>query len=780
VLDVLRQQAPTWVAQMPSLLPSAERESLRSQATGTTRERMLREMAHAIEVLTAEAPLLLVLEDLHWSDYSTLDLISYLARHGDAARLMVIGTVRPVDMILGDHPLKSVKRELQAHGLCHELPLTYLAEDVVAEYLTARFPSHQLPARLRRAIYRRTEGNPLFMVNLVEYLIDQRMVVEEQGTWKLRVDVAEVERGVPSSLRQLIERQIERLSPDERTVLEAASVAGMEASCAAIAAGLDMPMEFVEAQCEELARRHQFLSPAWLVHLPDGTITSRRRFIHILYLEVPYSLIPGMRRSQIHHRIAERGVTIYGDRVGEIVTELAMHFEQSHDWPRALQYLLQAAENASRRSAHHEATDLARRGLEILRSLPDSPERAQQEITLRMILGVSLMAVKGFAATEAEQVYARGRELVWLQGPSPELFHVLWSLGLYHMWSGEVESAYEIAGQLLQLAEGLNDGPLIMEAHRAMGAALVDLGRCHEALLHLDQATALYPAHRNHRYNIFIGRDCKVVCECFAARALWALGYPDQAAERVADALATARELGHPQSLVVALHFSAQLHQLRGEVALAYEHAKEAFELADEYGLELWLAYGNINMGWAEAELGNAQQGIEQIQRGLAAYEATGAKLWSSYFLGLLADALAKAGRAEEGLAAIEKALALAGHNGERYAIAELHRIKGELLISTTGDRAATGKRRATPAEVTPAEFAQAQACFAEAQTIAKQQQARSWEWRANVSMDRIRTMAHDVGKRPRLVALAREHRSQSGMGTGPRGMPQLAARLRR
>src|SRR6185437_10294874 len=216
VLNCLRQHAPSWLAQMPSVIAPAERSLLYSHAQVATRERMLREMAEAIETLSSENPFLLLLEDLHWSDYSTLDLISYLARRHDRARLMVIGTYRPVDVIVGDHPLRGVKRELQAHKLCRELPLEYLAEEAVAEYLNSRFPGNQLPARLRRTIYRRTEGNPLFMVNLVEYLIDQKMIVEEKGGWKLRVELSVVEKGIPANLRQLIEKQIERLDLDER------------------------------------------------------------------------------------------------------------------------------------------------------------------------------------------------------------------------------------------------------------------------------------------------------------------------------------------------------------------------------------------------------------------------------------------------------------------------------------------------------------------------------------------------------------------------------------
>jgi len=738
VLDLLRQHAPAWWSQMPSSVAQTEGDRPKSRAVGATRERMLREMADAIEALTSDSLLLLVLEDLHCSDYSTLDLVSYLARRRDSARLMVIGTYRPVEVILGDHPLKAVKRELQAHGLCHELPLEYLAEDAVAEYLATKFPSHQFPARFRRMIYRRTEGNPLFMVNLIEYLSDRKVIAEEQGTWKLRVELAEAEKGIPSNVRELIEKQIERLSADERSALEGASVAGMECSTVAIAAGLEMPLEWVDQQCEELAR-HQFLSPAWLAQLPDGTVTARHCFNHILYLEVAYRLIPAMRRSQIHQRIAERGVAIYGNRGGEIAAELAMHFEQSRDWPRALQHLLQAAENAIARSAHHEAANLAGRGVELLECIPESAERDKQEMRLRMMLTVSLMAIKGFASAEAEEINARGRELFWRHGPSTELFYMLWTLNLYRQFSGEMDSSLEIAYQLMQLAEDLNDDVLIMQAHRALGAVLVLLGRCGEAFEHIEKGAALCAAHHNQCFSVFVVLDCRVMFECFAALALLALGRADRSAERLSAGLALARELGHPQTLVVAQHVAAQIHQIRGEAALVYDLAKEATELAEEYGLELWRAYGIIEMGWAEAELGNVQAGIEQMQRGLALHESMGSKLRSPYFLGLLADQFAKARRVEEGLAAIAKAITLAECTGEGYSLAELYRIRGELLIQAEGRRTDSVARNINPLSTEGCTvLAHPQACFAEALAIAKQQEATSWDLEILASAERL------------------------------------------
>ncbi len=411
IVELLRRHAPAWLLELPSLLPPVEREALRQQTAGASREAMLREMADAIEAMTAECPLVLVLEDLHWSDYSTVDLLAYLARRPDPARLMVIGTYRPVDVILRDHPLKAIKRELQAHGLCHELPLEYLTEDAVAQYLAVRFSTRQLSKRLTRLVHQRSEGNPLFMVNLVEYLIHERVIVLDDGVWQLR-GLAEIESGVPDGIRQLIEKQIERLSPDERRVLEGASVVGMQCSSVAIAAGLDESTEWVEERCEALVRRYQFLTPGRLVELPDGTITPRYKFSHVLYLDVPYSLLPPMLCAQIHRRIGHSGEAIYRDRVGEIAAELAMHFEVGLDNPRAVKYLLQAADNATHRSANHEAEGLARRGLRALQTLPPSAERDQQELSLRLILGVAVMAIKGFAAAEVKAQYRVGARTV--------------------------------------------------------------------------------------------------------------------------------------------------------------------------------------------------------------------------------------------------------------------------------------------------------------------------------------------------------------------------------
>jgi len=725
ITDVLRQHAPTWLLELPSLIPTADRETLRQQVMGATRERMVRELAEAIEVITTTAPLMIVLEDLHWSDYSTLDFIAHLARRRDYARLIIVGTYRPVDVILGEHPLKAVKRELHAHGLCQELPLEYLTEAAVEQYLHVTLPGHQIPRWLARLIHRRTEGNPLFMVNLVDYLIAERMIVQGEGAWLLEGAFADLESAIPDNVRQLIELQIDRLSADERRVLEGASVVGMECSSAAISAGLEEPTDWVELHCEALVRRHQFLSPPRLVELPDGTITTRYKFSHILYLEVPYRGLPAMRRSQIHRRIGNRGEAIYGSHVGEIAAELAMHFEQGKDAPRAVRYLLMAAENARQRSAHREAETLARRGLSALEVLDPSPQRDQQELNLRMTLGVSVMSLKGFADDEVRDIYERAIELCGEQTSSRQAAVAHWRLAVFYYFHADIRRCHEIAAQIVERAERVADRLSASEGRCALGETFTELGDFTAALEQFSRVASLCEAQPDRHTHAFAGQDPVIVSECYAARVLWALGYPDRALVRAGCARAMAHPRSPAETQVIVAYFTAQLHQLRGEARVAQEHAESAMALADDYGLSAWLALACIIRGWARAEQGAFDEGVAELRRGLVAYEATGARLWRAQSLGLLAQTLAKAGRHDEAMDTAVDALNLVQQTGEKGALPDLLRIEGDLMFARA---TADGSQVPMLAEKS----------LMRALSMARARQARSWELRAATSLARL------------------------------------------
>jgi hypothetical protein len=248
----------------------------------------------------------LVLEDLHWSDYATLDLLALLARRRAPARLLVLGTYRPVDVIVSGHPLRTVLHDLQQHGHSQALLLEPLTAGEVDAYLHGRFVQHQFPATLVRALYQWTEGHPLFMRTVVEALVRQGTVVQIGEAWAMPSEGAAVALDVPDSLRHLLEQQFEQLSATEQQVLEAASVAGSEGTVAAMAAALDTAESTVEDVCAMLARRGQFLALSGEVHWPDGTQTACYRFLHSLYYDVIYHRIPLSRRQRLHQRMGVR------------------------------------------------------------------------------------------------------------------------------------------------------------------------------------------------------------------------------------------------------------------------------------------------------------------------------------------------------------------------------------------------------------------------------------------------------------------------------------------
>ncbi len=686
LIELLGRYAPTWLVQMPALVSATHLKALQRKTLGATRERMLREMAEAIEALTAEQALMLVLEDLHWSDYATLDLVAALAQRQEPARLLVLGTYRPEEATMSQHPLRTVKQELQLHGHCEELPLTFLTETALQEYLAVRFPGTPLPAGLARIVHRRTDGNPLFMVNMVEDWLARGLLVESDGQWALRVELGALQAGVPESLQQMIEKRLDRLRPEEQRIIEVGSIAGVEFSASAVAAGLEMEVAQIEEGCEELARRSQLLQPIGEQSWPDRTVAGAYRFVHALYHEVVYSRVTGARRTQLHRRIGARLEEGYGAQVHDMAAALAVHFERGRDDRRAIGYLRQAADNALRRSANADAVSHLTKALALLATLPDTAERTQQELNLQVALGASLMAIKGYAAPEVVRAYARARELCQQVGEISQLVPVVWGLHRFHQARAELKTAHELGEQLLSLAHCAQDPAALVEAHRALGQTLLQIGEVSAARAHLEEGIALYdpPQHRSLAFRY--GLDPRVACLTYAALALWWLGHPDQALGRIHEALTLAQELAHPYSLATALFWAAWIHQFRRETPVAQERAEAAIALATEQGFPLPIAFGTVIRGWALAVQGQGADGVAQILQGLAAWRATGGELHRPYFLALLAEACGHSGEIEEGLRALDEALTVVNKTGAHWWEAELYRLKGELLKQQAED----------------------------------------------------------------------------------------------
>jgi predicted ATPase len=472
-----------------------------------------------------------------------------------------------------------------------------------------------------------------------------------------------------------------------------------------------------------------------------------------LYQEVLYERIPAGRRQRLHRRIGERAETAYGKQTREIAAELAVHFERGRELGKAIQYLQQAGENAMQRSANYEAISLLTKGLELLKRLPDTPERTQQELTLRVALGPVLGMTQGFAAPEVEKVYVRACELYQQVEATPQLFPILSGLWGFYNLRAELQIARGLAEQLLTLAQRSQDPTLLVRAHEALGYVLFSLGDLALAREHLEQAG--------------------VVCSSNVTHVLWLLGYPDQALQRSHEALTLAQELAHPFGLAVALNMAAALHQFRREVEAAQARVEAALTFSREQGFAVLLAMGTILWGCALAEQGREEEGIAQIRQGLAAYRATGTEVHRPHLLARLAEAYGKEGQAEEGLTLLAEALATVEKTGERYCEAELYRLKGTLTLqsktslgqvagksktsqgkSKTSHRQVSDKSQAShgqvkdksevtnpqhPTPYTQAEVErEAEGCFQKAIEIARRQSAKSLELRATMSLARL------------------------------------------
>jgi predicted ATPase/DNA-binding winged helix-turn-helix (wHTH) protein len=721
VVDVLRQHAPTWLAQLPGLLADRDLDVVLRRAQGATRERMLRELVDALATLGIEAPLVLVLEDLHWSDSATVDLLAMLGRRREPVRLLVLGTYRPADVAERSHPLWDVTRELQVHGQCAELSLQFLGEAAVDAYLGERFPGHELPPEFASVLHRRTDGNPLFLVNTIDDLVARAQLCEVGGRWHLAVALTDIASETPATLWQMVEKQIGRLTPDERATLAVASVAGAEFS-AAVAAVEGGDAQGGDERCEALAHRGQFLRAAGAAEWPDGTVAGRYAFIHTLYRDVLYATVPIGHRLKLHRRAAQRLEQGYGLRAGEIAGELAMHFEQGRDLERAVHYRTRAGENALRQHGYREAAGHAARAIELVARLPAATGRAEQELSLQVTLGAALTATEGYAAPDVERAYARARELCIDLGDPPELFPVLLGLGRFHHSRGEVEIARGIAARLLAIAETTRDAAARFAAEGALGIVAFYVGDFEAALAHVERGLALYDPERhspNHATAFRAGQDPGVSCAIYAAWALQVLGYPARAAARMREALTLARSLAHPFTLAYACHFAAGFHLSRGEREAAQALEDEAHSHSTEQGFRLFLMSGAIHRGFLLSDEGRAEVGLAQMREGLAASRAIGIELRRPAFLALVAEACHRADCPDDAFAAVDEALASAAHTGQHYWDAELHRLRGEFAhVFGAADRAGASFRRAIE--------------------IARRQRAKLFELRAATALGRL------------------------------------------
>jgi len=707
--------APSWLAQMPALLTAREAEAIRRAAAGATHERMVRELAEALDVVTVDRPMVLWLEDVHWSDVSSLTLLSALARRPDAARLLIVATYRPADALASNQALMDLARELEAHGRCRSLVLGRLAAEDVVAYLEARFAGHAFPTSLAAVLHRRTEGHPLFLVSTVHDLVAAGDLAEVAGRWTLKTDVDALNHAVPATIRQLVTRQRERLSPGEQAILAAASVVGAAFGAPLVAAALQCPIADVEDACARLAERQLFVRPADVVHWLDGTAAARYAFLHAVYQTLWQERVGVSTLPAWHLRIAERLEQAHGAHAGEIAAELAMHFEAAGSFEQAIRYLRRASENAMRRSASHEAIALARQGLGLLQRMTDAGARAELERDLRLGLGRVQIAT-GYASPEDLENYARLRELCRDAPDDRSLLAALVPLARFHANRAEFQTARELGARALQIAQTSPDR-FLAGALALLGGTEFHRGELAAARAQLERALSLHDRRRSDTPGL---ESIEVPALGHRALVLWHLGCPEQALAGSRSAVIAARRRGLPVSIAFALMLAAWVHRLRREPEATRALAAELVTLATEYGFSVLVAQGTFELGWALAAEGRVDEGRARMRDGLERYSATGACLYRVGNVITQIDVAAEEPHGANTLATITELLATVERTGQRYHEPELYRLKGELLLHAAADDHT------------------AEACFERAIEVAERQGARLPELRATVGLGRL------------------------------------------
>ncbi|MEO8603488.1 MAG: AAA family ATPase, partial [bacterium] len=553
MVALMRRAAPLWLAQMPWLLADAEAAALQQSLQGVRPERMPRELAVLLEALTSELTLVLVLEDLHWSDPSTVDLLALLAQRRDAARLLIIATYRPADVAVREHPLGPVVRNLQGQGRCTPVALQDLGDADVAAYLARRFPAHAFPAALAHRIHAHTGGQPLFVVALVDQLVSRGVILETAPGWALSTPYEHLDFGVPDDVRRLIEGQFHSLSPRERAVLEAASVAGDEIAAPLLAAALDCDAAIVEAHCETLAQAQRFLQVAGTIEWPGGTRARRYAFSHELRRQIVYEETPEERRARLHIGIGRALEAAHGAGAPDIASQLAAHFAAGHDDGKTLAYLTIAGERARERFASREALAYLQRALDLVPGIADAAERDRSETDVRLALGRALGDVDGFAAESVRQNYERISALCPATEHAAAAFEALYARWYLHAMRTEREPALALAAQLAAVATQLGTpGHGVLADAVLVRTAFYD-GRWADAVRHMDSLTARLRDHPGTAMPIAYGVDPVIAATGHCAGALWFLG--DTAGAEVMGRLAIqkARDSGNPLFLAAAL-----------------------------------------------------------------------------------------------------------------------------------------------------------------------------------------------------------------------------------
>jgi predicted ATPase len=662
------------------------------------RRRTLETMVTLVLALAARRPVLLVVEDLQWVDPSTLECLSLLVEHAAAAQLLAVVTARP-----------DFASPWSGWAQVTPLMLNRLSRAQSERLIAAVADGKAVPALVIEQVVTKTDGVPLFVEELTKMVLESGLLREESDRYELAGPLPPL--AIPATLQDSLMARLDRLA-SVKAVVQIGATIGRSFSYAVLQAVSALDDETLERELGKLV-------DAELLYQREMPPQATYTFRHALIQDAAYQTLLKSTRQQYHLRIAQ-ALAAEASRTDEIEPELvAHHYTEAGLIAQAIPWWQQAGEQSARRSASVEAIGHLDKAVTLLEMLPDDAERARQELVLRLALGRPLVATRGQASRDVERTYARARELCRQLDDTAQICPALFGLFGFHLARVELHVGRSLGEELLALVQTTGDPFALVAARRALGTTLFYLGELESAYEHADAGVAVYRRHhpRTHLY----GREVGVACQLYTAMALQLLGYPERADRALAEGRRLAQELSDPFGEVFALAHSAQVHQFRGEPARALEFADAALVLARAQEFPYYATIASALRAWALGKDAKPDDRLAQISWALAERRALGSELARPYYLALLSEVHRDAGDIEEALALLAESSALADSTGERWWLAEQHRLTGELLL--LGD--APDER-------------EAERCFRRALDVAGEREAKSLELRAATSLSRL------------------------------------------
>jgi len=680
VCAALVRHAPTFAIQVPQLVPDGQLEEVARRAHGGNEAKLVRELLEALEAMSEQHTLVVVLEDLQWSDVATLDLLALLGQRRERARLMVIATSRRAEAQTVAHPLNRVMRNLVARSGAVAVPLDRVAAGDIRRFMDIRFGGHAFGDPFIAIVDRITAGTPLFLVSFVEDLVARGMLAQRDGRWVLTVAIDEVAAHRPDSVKQLIDLQLDRLTPAEQRVLEVSSVIGPAFATALVAAAVELSVEDTDEICDGLARRALFLRREATEDWPDGTTQTRYAVIHALVHEVCLERTVMARRQRWHRAIADHLERAHHGRSDEISHLLAMHYDRGQS-PRAAAHQVVAAERTAQRFASSDAMRMYQRALALLPRLPDGAERDALE--LRVLGGMSHAVIR--SADDASQVpFARFERMIALArrlDDVPQLFAALINLSLRYSTLAQYRDAAATSDQLDAIAQTSSLPPQLTALHATTRAVSClyqgDLQRARpllEGLTAADVAGAVAPG-------ILGPTDRITLLVIYLGVLYWQLGQPDRAMHEVERAIARAQRSGDPYTVGAALCNLARVRFWRRDPPRAMRDAAELVLAMPD--VEVWHPQATLLAAWAASQ--DAALAPAEVDRLVELFRARVAKfpMGTTFLAILVIGVLRGAGQLARAAALTDEMLAFAGEHDERLFEPELARLRGELLEAT-------------------------------------------------------------------------------------------------